>query len=50
MRGVGRIYRRSGRDQEALPEVREGLGGPYKGPGVVGRPSWKAKKGREALP
>ena len=30
--------------------MREGLGGPYKGPGVVGRSSWKARRGQEALP
>ena len=42
--------RKSGRSQEALPEVREGSGVNSKGPGRVGRPSNRSGRGREALP
>ena len=46
-----------GTDLNSLPEVREGSGGPFKGPGLVGRPSRKSRnlsqksgRGQEALP
>ena len=35
--------------QEALPEGWEGLGDHPGGTGLVGRPSWWARRGREAL-
>ena len=34
----------------AHPEVREGLGGPPGGPGVVGRPTLRSGRGWEANP
>ena len=40
----------SGSGWEALPDVREWLGGPHRCPGVVGRPSQVFKSGWEALP
>ena len=39
----------SGSDREALPDVREWLGGPPGYPGVVGRLSRMSGWGREAL-
>ena len=42
----------AGRGREAFPEGRKsraGFGGPPGGPGEVKRPSWKAKRSREAL-
>ena len=47
---MGRLFRRSGRGLEAIPEVRDGLLVPPKGTGGVERPSWKAGTSREALP
>ena len=40
---------RSGRYEQALPEVRNGLGGPSKGPEGVVRPSKQSGRGQEAL-
>ena len=62
--GPGVVGRPSGRGRvalskvwEALPEVREGsggpptdLGGPPEGPGGVGRPSWRAGRGSGGSP
>ena len=48
--GVGRPSRRSGRGREALPEVREGLGGPNGVLGRVGTPSRRFGTGQEAHP
>ena len=39
----------SGRGLEALPDVREGSGGPPGCPEVIGRPSQMSRRGREAL-
>ena len=56
-RVVRRPSRRSGRGQEILQEVQEGLGGPPRGAGgppegsgEVGRPFQNFGRGREALP
>ena len=35
--------------REALPEVRDVSRGQSRGPGRVGRPSWRSGMGREAL-
>ena len=45
----GRPSRRSGRDREALMEVREGSGGPCGSPGEVRRPSRKSARALEAF-
>ena len=54
---VGRPSQRAGRSREALPEGREGTGGPPVGMGGVrspsqgaGSPSRSAGRGREAFP
>ena len=50
-RGPGEVERpskRDGRSWEALLKSRKGLGGLSKGAGKVGRPSWRAEKGRKA--
>ena len=39
-----------GADQETLPEVQEGSGGPPESPGRVAGPSLMSRRGREALP
>ena len=46
----GRPTWRSGRSQEALLQVWEGLGGPSEGPGEVGRPTWTTGRGQESHP
>ena len=39
----------SGTSREALPDVRDWLGGPLSCPGVLGRPYWMSMCGREEL-
>ena len=39
----------SERGQQALQEVREGLGGPPRGLGEVGRPTQRSASGRNAI-
>ena len=42
--------RKSGRSQEAFPEVQEKSGGPPGGPAVVGRRSRRSRSDQEANP
>ena len=48
--GVGWPTQRFGRGWETHLEVREGSGGPLKGPGVVGRPYERSGRELKALP
>ena len=45
--GVRSSTRRARRSQKALLEGREGLGGPLRGPGGIGRPYGRAGRGWE---
>ena len=45
-----KLSRRSERVQKALPEIREGSGGPSEGPTEVRRHSQRSVRGLEALP
>ena len=47
---VGGHTRKSGSGREALSKVREWLGGPPGGPGVVEKPSRRSVSSWEALP
>ena len=48
-RGVGRPSRRAEMGRQALVEVWEWLGGPFKGSRSIGRLIWRGVRGREDL-